>query len=229
MKPSLVKAQVERIIPLTDSIIHLVLKPEHYVAYQAGQYLNLLWDDQESSYSIANAPLGASYYELHIRHSADNACNQSLLASLKSHRSLTLKLPLGQCSLAALDAQRPILFVAAGTGFAPIHAMIEQLLADADTRAFELFWGARTQSDLYLHEKAQHWQAHVSQFKYHFFLSETQKNNLFSQLLSAHAHDLMQWQFVLSGPFDLIYQMRDQLVARGVSPAFIFSDAFSFE
>ena len=37
--------------------------------------------------------------------------------------------------------QRPILFIAGGTGFAPVKAMIEQLLANSDLRPFELFWG----------------------------------------------------------------------------------------
>ena len=49
---------------------------------------------------------------------------------------------LGNAVLNHLDAQRPIMFIAGGTGFAPVKAMIEQLLANADPRPFELFWGA---------------------------------------------------------------------------------------
>ncbi len=229
MSEMLVNAQVEQIVPLTDSIIQLLLKPEHYIDYQAGQYLNLMCDGQEFSYSIANAPLGAHNYQLHIRHSVDNPYNQLVLAHIKKHGCISLKAPLGTCSLNQLAAPRPILFIAGGTGFAPVHAMIEQLLADADTRPVELYWSARSISDLYLEPKVLNWQAHVSHFSYFPFLSDDNKDNLLTHLLARHAADLLQWQFVLSGPFDMVYRIRDALVACGVHREDLFSDAFSFE
>ncbi len=229
MKEQLIKAQVDKIVPLTDSIMHLILKPEFYVDYQAGQYLNILCENEEFSYSIANAPLGAQHYELHIRHSLENPYNQSLFTYIKKYGYVTIKLPYGSCSINNLDSQRPILFIAGGTGFAPVNAMIEQLLADADPRSFELFWGARTQSDVYLDEKVLNWQAHIPRFKYYSFLSETSKENLLSNLLIRHAQDLKEWQIVLSGPFEMVYSIRDALIEQGMPKEQLFSDAFSFE
>lgn len=229
MTEQVVKAQVEQIIPLTDSIMHLIVRPEYYIDYQAGQYLNILCAEQQFSYSIANAPLGSQHYELHIRHSLDNPYNQSLFAHIKQHGSVTLKLPYGSCCMGNLDRQRPILFIAGGTGFAPVNAMIEQLLADADPRAFELFWGARSKSDLYLDEKVINWQKHINRFSYYPFLSEVSKENLLANLLLKHRDDLHEWQIVLSGPFDMVYSMRDALVAQGIAKTQLFSDAFSFE
>ncbi|RUR12575.1 NAD(P)H-flavin reductase [Legionella sp. km772] len=229
MMQQVVEAQVEKIVPLTDSIMHLILKPNFYVDYQAGQYLNILCEEQEFSYSIANAPLGAQHYELHIRHSLDNPYNQSLFAYIKKHGCVSLKLPYGNCSLDKMDPKRPILFIAGGTGFAPVNAMIEQLLADADPRSFELFWGARSQSDVYLDEKVLNWQAHISRFKYYSFLSEASKENLLSNLLIRHAQDLKEWQIVLSGPFEMVYSLRDVLAEQGVPKEQLFSDAFDFE
>lgn len=224
-----IKAQVDKIVPITDSIIHLTLKPERYIDYQAGQYLKILCEGNELSYSIANAPLGSQHYELHIRHSLENPYNHSLFTHIKQHGSVIIKLPFGTCSINQFDNERPILFIAGGTGFAPVNAMIEQLLADADPRAFELFWGARSQSDVYLDEKVLGWQAHISRFKYYSFLSETNKENLLSNLLIRHAQDLQQWQVVLSGPFEMVYALRDVLVEQGMPRNQLFSDAFSFE
>ena len=229
MTQKIIEAQVEQIVPLTDTIMHLVLKPALYVDYQAGQYLNILCEGQEFSYSIANAPLGAQHYELHIRHSLDNPHNQCLFAYIKKHGQVQLQLPYGLCTLGQLDPQRPILFVAGGTGFAPVNAMIEQLLADADPRAFELFWGARSQNDIYLDQKVLNWQSHIARFKYYSFLSEVNKENLLSNLLIRHAEDLNEWQIVLSGPFEMVYSMRDVLVEQGMHKNQLFSDAFSFE
>ncbi|WP_298621860.1 NAD(P)H-flavin reductase [uncultured Legionella sp.] len=229
MNEKTVHAQVDAISPLTDSIIQLVLAPDEFVPYQAGQYLNILLGDEEFSYSIANAPLGAHKYELHIRHSLDNPCNLRLFAHIKEHGSLTLRLPYGTCSINELDAQRPILFIAGGTGFAPVKAMIEQLLATTDNRAFELLWGARSRSDLYWDEKVIYWQKHVSHFKYCSLLSDESNDTLASCTLARHPDDLNEWQIVLSGPFDMVYHTRDVLVSNGVSAKHLFSDAFSFE
>ncbi len=223
------KAKIEHVSPLTDSILQVVLKPEKYVDYQAGQYLQLLSSDAELSYSIANAPLGSQTYELHIRHSQDNRSNQRLLADIKKHGEITIRVPLGDCHLDRLRAHKPILFIAGGTGFAPVKAMIEQLLADGEKRPFELFWGARSQSDLYMDEKVRQWQAHVEHFRYFSLLSNASKETLASIILDHHQHDLKDWQVVIAGPFDMVYAIRDILVTHSLPTAQLFSDAFSFE
>lgn len=230
MSKRLIQTQVESINPLTDSILKLVLAPEYYVEYQAGQYLDIVLANEELSYSIANAPLGSHKYELHIRHSADNPSNQRLLAEIKQKGKLEIRMPLGDCHLDILAKQKPILFIAGGTGFAPIKAMIEQLLASNDERTFELFWGARSQSDLYMHEKVIHWQTHASHFRYFSLLPNSRaQDTLASMVIEQHQQDLNDWQFVISGPFDMVFATRDALVLQGVQESQLFSDAFSFE
>lgn len=224
-----IKAQVESIVPLTDSILQLILIPDEYVDYQAGQYLQILSNHEAFSYSIANAPLGSHKYELHLRHSRENAFTQKLLADIKQNGAITISLPLGECHLNQLHPDIPIVFIAAGTGFAPIKAMIEQLLAESDPRPFELYWSARSQSDLYMDEKVTQWQTHVRHFQYFSSLSESRKESLAATVLSRHEHDLRDWQFVLSGPFELVYQTRDFLTSKGALVENLFSDAFSFE
>lgn len=229
MNVKTVQARVEATSSLTDSILQLILEPKHYLDYQAGQYLKVLVGGEEISYSIANAPLGSHKYELHIRHSGDNTLQQLLFADIKKHGSISIKLPYGECGIDSLDSSRPIIFIAGGTGFAPVNAMIEQLLANSDPRPMELFWGARSKSDLYLSEKVDKWQNHVSHFTFFSFLSDGNKDAIMSALLARHKDDLADWQIVLSGPFDMVYQARDILVDHGVPRAQLFSDAFSFE
>ncbi|MFT4058154.1 MAG: NAD(P)H-flavin reductase [Legionella sp.] len=229
MSEKIIKAHVEQIAPLTDSIMQLVLAPEEYVNYHAGQYLQVLFGEEAFSYSIANAPLGSHKYELHIRHSIENPYNQRLFAHIKEYGSVTISLPFGECSLECLDAYKPILFIAGGTGFAPIKAMVEQLLSNGDQRLFELYWGARMQNDLYMDEKVNSWQAHVSRFKYFSSLSTENTEPLVSFVLARHLKDLEDWQIVISGPFDMVYSTRDALVAHGVPVENLFSDAFNFE
>ncbi len=230
MKTQTTKATVVQMTPLTDTILQLVLAPEHYIEYQAGQYLQLLLGDAELCYSIANAPLGSHQYELHIRHSPDNPADLRLLEEIKQKGMLTVRAPFGVCDFQHLDPIKPILFIAAGTGFAPVNAMIEQLLVLGEARRFELLWSARTQSDLYLDEKVKQWQNHVHQFEYLPLLSSSSdKQTPASIVLSRYAASLQDWQIVICGPFDMVYSTRDQLVAHGVSLDNLYSDAFQFE
>jgi len=224
-----VTAQIVRVNPLTDSILQLFITPDEYIPYYAGQYLQILHHDEAISYSIANAPLGAHQYELHIRHTRDNPFNQSLLNAIKEQGSVDLLIPFGTCHIKALDPQRPILFVAGGTGFAPVKAIIEQLLANSDPRPFELYWGARSQSDLYMDDKTHYWRKHVSNFQYFSSLSAKGKLALATDFVNRHTQDLFDWQVVISGPFDLVYKTRDYLVDQGMNKEQLFSDAFSFE
>ena len=107
--------------------------------------------------------------------------------------------------------------------------MIEQLLASDEMRSFELYWGAHSQSDLYMDEKVSYWQTHVRHFQYFSLLSKASKRSLAAEVLRRHEQDLDEWQFVISGPFDMVYSTRDLLIEQGAQPENLFSDAFSFE
>ncbi|MDP3705750.1 MAG: NAD(P)H-flavin reductase [Legionellaceae bacterium] len=229
MTKKLVHADVEFITPLTDSVLQFIIKPDTYIDYQAGQYLQIMMDSGACSYSIANAPLGSHRYELHIRHSRDNVNSQALLSDMKRNGRVQLSLPFGDCAVHCLDQKKPIIFIAAGTGFAPIKAIIEQLFADDDPRNMTLYWGVNTESDLYMDEQAMQWHKHARHFSYVSHTSKSGKKTLISLILQQHAQDLLEHQIVMSGPFDLMYTLRDALIAEGVARENLFSDAFSFE
>lgn len=230
MEIKTLKARVDRITPLTDSILELVLAPEHYIEYQAGQYLQMITDKEVLSYSIANAPLGCRKYELHIRHQRNHVAQQALFAEIKATGHVTISLPHGKCHINQLDPEKPILFIAIGTGFAPIKAMIESLLANNDPRLFFLYWSARSQSDLYMHEKVEQWAAHVEHFHYHAMVTDKDaKTKRIGWIMKHYPHHLADSQAVIAGPFDKVYAIRNDLIKHGLEAQRIFSDAFSFE
>lgn len=230
MSTELIQAKVERISPLTDSIIELVLTPDPFIDYLPGQYLQIRAGEDFLSYSIANASLGSHRYELHIRHNQGNPFAQPLFSQIKQQGEVSLRLPMGNCHLQRLEAQAPIIFIAGGTGFAPVKAMIEELLATGDPRPFALYWAARSQSDLYMDAMVRQWQLHVPHFQYFSMVSQgINKESLYDRIIKQHKWDLNNSQIVISGPFDMVYGTRDTLVAKGISANRLFSDAFDFE
>src|SRR3990167_3159173 len=137
---------------LNDNTLEIILKPTEPFSYQAGQYLQLFLGEEPLYFSIANAP--SETIELHLRH---NSNNQALFEAILHEKKLSLALPFGSCHVERLASNKPILFLAGGTGFAPIKAMIEHLIASKDPRHFELFWAAREASGHYLDKQVKHW------------------------------------------------------------------------
>jgi CDP-4-dehydro-6-deoxyglucose reductase len=66
----------------------------------------------------------------------------------------------------------------------------------------------------------------VSHFQYFPLLSNVSKDTLASKVLERHQRSLNAWQMVISGPFEMAYQLRDVLVAAGAAPEHLYSDAF---
>lgn len=229
MKTHTCTAELVQINPLTNSILQLKLKPKTYIDYKAGQYLQIHIEKEAISYSIANAPLGVHYYELHIRHSGGDPYQQPLFSNLKQYGNCVIELPFGNCYLDKLPNDRPIIFIAAGTGFAPIKAMIEEMLAHDDQREMILFWVAREICDIYQQQLVEQWQAHVNNFKVKTLIDNKKESRLANEILKIAPDYLSQSQFVISGPFPLVYAIRDQLVSHGLSTDNMHSDAFAFE
>lgn len=223
------EAELVQISPLTNSILQVRLKPETFIDYKAGQYLQIIVKDERLSYSIANAPLGVPYYELHIRHSGGDPYQQPLFSHLKQNGSCIIELPFGDCYLKKLAPKKPIIFVARGTGFAPIKAMIEEILAHDDQREIFLYWGAKEVCDIYHQNLVDQWQSHVTRFKVKTLLENKKEICLANEILKIDKDLLFQAQIVISGPFPMVYNIRDQLVQHGLSIDAMHSDAFAFE
>lgn len=219
-------AEILEINPLSNTIVQVLLKPLNYINYLAGQYLQIKTAHFENFFSIANAPIGNPFYECHIRHEANNPSSQELMEHFQNHKAIKINLPFGRCTLEHLDALKPIIFIAGGTGFAPIKAMIEMMLFQNDPRPFECYWGAKSQSDLYWQEHLRQYQSHASLFKH---LACVIDDDLLNHVLKLHANDLNIYQFVLSGPFEMVYSFSDRLIKAGVHPELMHADAFEFK
>ena len=152
------------------AILKLQLPASERFQFLAGQYLEfLLKDGQRRAYSIANAPEQEGPLELHIRHLPGGLFTDfvfgTVTPALKEKDILRFEGPLGSFFLRE-DSKKPIIFVAAGTGFAPIKSIIEQMQAKKIHRPIHLYWGGRRPSDLYLDDLCKSWEKEISDFKY---------------------------------------------------------------
>ncbi len=164
-------AKVERVSD-DVTIIALQLPANERLQYFAGQYIEfLLKDGKRRSYSIANAPHLDEHITLHIRHMPGGLFTDHVFNNMKERDILRFEGPLGSFFLRE-DSDKPIVFVASGTGFAPIKAIIEHAANEKNARPMVLYWGGRRPKDLYMHALCEEWARTLPNFKYVPVISE---------------------------------------------------------
>ncbi len=140
-------------------VLKLKLPANERLQFLAGQYIDILLKDQKPrSFSLANAPHNDEFLELHIRNIAGGAFTHHVFEEMKERDILRFKGPQGTFFLRE-DSDKPIIFVASGTGFAPVKAIIEHALYIGIKRPMHFYWGARQLSDLYMPDLAKQWEA----------------------------------------------------------------------
>jgi CDP-4-dehydro-6-deoxyglucose reductase, E3 len=167
--------RIQKLERRTDDVMILYLKlpANERLQFLAGQYIEfLLKGGARRSFSMANPPHDDDLIELHVRHVAGGQFTDHVFGKMKERDILRFEGPLGTFFLRE-DSDKPIVFVASGTGFAPIKSIIENALHKGATRPMVLYWGGRRPKDLYMDALPRKWASeHAAQFKYVPVISE---------------------------------------------------------
>ena len=157
----LLPTRVHKLVKLADDVmvIYLKLPASERLQFLAGQYIDILQKTgKPRSFSLANAPHNDEFLELHIRNIVGGSFTHHVFTEMKERDILRIKGPLGTFFLRE-DSDKPIIFVASGTGFAPIKGIIEHALYIGIKRPMHFYWGARKLADLYMLDKAKKWES----------------------------------------------------------------------
>ncbi len=224
---------------LADDVVQLFLSvpKTHVFDFLPGQYLKiLLKNGKERSFSIANTPQNMSDQgiELHIRIVPEGHYSPQVMNSLQVKDILRIQGPFGTYFLRK-EKDRPIIMVAGGTGFAPIKGMIEDAFEAGVSQAITLYWGARTEADLYLNDLAEKWQQDRPNFNYVPVLSEQlddpdwhgETGFVHEAIIRAHG-SLGNTSVYASGPPVMIDALSNSLPDQGLDTEFFYTDAFDY-
>ncbi len=236
IEPRIMPIKVAKIEHLADNIVRLYLKlpDEQRPQFLAGQYLDFILEDgRRRSFSIANAPHDDDFIELHIRHVDGGIFTHWAFTQMKEKAILRIEAPLGGFTLNE-ESDRPMLFIAGGTGFAPVKSQIEHAFHAGIERPMELYWGVRAQSDLYLPDLPRQWEKeHGSFSRFVPVLSEPQqdwdgrKGWVHEAVLKDH-DNLASYDIYMAGPPPMIKAAREAFRTAGVSDDQMYYDSFEY-
>lgn len=227
--------RVDRIDRLNHDVLRLFLKlpVTERLQFMAGQYIDIhMQNDQRRSFSLANAPHDDEFLELHVRYYNGGLFSEYAFHKLREKTLLRIEGPLGSFFLRE-DSDRPIILMAGGTGFAPVKSIIEHSVIKHINRPIHLYWGARTKSDLYMHELACTWKKSIQDFHYEPVLSDPPasekwrgKTGLVHEAVLHDFADLSGHEVYACGPPPMVKAASDTFIKQGLPANCFYSDSF---
>ena len=229
--------RIERMEKLADDVMALWLKlpSNERLQFLPGQYIDfLLKDGKRRSFSLANSPEEDALLELHVRHVPGGQFTDHVFGAMKPKDIMRIAGPYGSFFLR--ESTKTAIFVAGGTGFAPIKSMLAHAFHHEVARRFVLYWGARTLPDLYQPELPARWAAEQRDFEFIPVLSAPRAEDAWSGR-SGYVHaavladyaDLSGFEVYACGAPPMVDAARREFTARGLPADAFFSDSFDFQ
>lgn len=207
--------------------------------YIPGQYIQLLTPVYEKSseevyraYSISSDPAEKGAIELIIRLVPGGICTTYCFEYLKVGDEMKINGPYGDFMLS--DSDSPIVFIAGGSGMAPIKAILLDMIDRGIDRKTTYFFGAVTQKDLFLVEEMKELEGKLPRFSFVPALSapaETDnwqgETGLITDVLDRYLENGDNKEAYLCGSPGMIDACIAVLTKNGVPDELIFYDKFA--
>ena len=219
---------------LADDLMRLrIALPEgERIAFTAGQYINIILPDgQRRAYSFANAPGASADIELHVGLVPDGRFTSHVFNQMQVGDKLRFEGPLGRFVLQESD--RPILFIAGATGFAPVKSIVEDAFQRGLRRPMWLYWGVRQRTNLYLSDLAEQWERDHDNFHFVPVLSDAAETDawqgrrgLVHEAMLADFPDMQGYEIYLCGSVRMVEAAVPAFLQHGLDEGLCFTDAF---
>jgi CDP-4-dehydro-6-deoxyglucose reductase/ferredoxin-NAD(P)+ reductase (naphthalene dioxygenase ferredoxin-specific) len=226
------RCRVVAIDALTHDIrgIRLVIEAGGPFLFSAGQYAQVEFAPGLSKhYSMASTPAEPEI-DFQIRHMPDGKTSAYVARELKVGDIVKVSGPLGSSYLRDKHAG-PVLLVAGGSGFAPIQSILATLMARDYRERVTLYFGVRSERDLYHEGLLQDLAARHPNFSYHVVLSEQlgaagRRYGLVHEAVAQDIADFAGYKAYLAGPPVMVEAATALLESRGLPHRDIHADAF---
>jgi CDP-4-dehydro-6-deoxyglucose reductase, E3 len=224
-------AKIETLELVTDDIMKVTLRlpPTQKFDFLEGQYIDIIdYKGIKRSYSIANRCGEKKHIELHIKRIINGQMSDYWFKNAKINDLLRVKGPYGTFILRH-DIQTNVIFLATGTGIAPVMAMIEsieKMPTNVRPKSVQLYWGARYEHDFYCHPKEI-----LNELIYTPVLSLKNDNwsgkyGYIQDVLKKDIKNIQNVQIYACGSNAMIMSAKESLASLGISTKNFFSDAF---
>ncbi|MFF7707419.1 2Fe-2S iron-sulfur cluster-binding protein [Pseudomonas sp. NPDC007930] len=210
-------------------LVHLRAPAGKPPRYHAGQYLMLEREGADkAAFSLASAPHSGRDLQLHILGREGSA--KAILAQLRRDGTARVHMPFGDTHLAQLP-NGPLVLIAAGTGMAQMHSLIEHCRAQGFKHPVHLYWGVRRPEDFYQLDHWDEWQQ-LPNLYLHKVVSDLcgweGRCGLLHEAVREDLPSLAGVHVYASGSPNMVYATLDALVEAGMDAHQMRADVFAY-
>ncbi len=230
MAPQFLQAKVTSNQLISAHIHQIICQIDSPLNFIPGQYLIVkIHDTRISQYSLASLPNGDSF-QLLVDVSPGGDSSQ-YFQSLQAGDTLEYLPPQGNFIFRQDDQATNLLFLATGSGLAPLICMIESLLLQGDTRSIYLLFGVRNQQDIFFQSKLSELASQSPQFNYLICLSDPESGWAgHTGHITHYINNLnLPWPTTavyLCGAPSMIIESQEQLIKLGVPLTQIYFEKY---
>ncbi|MGI6538974.1 MAG: NADH:ubiquinone reductase (Na(+)-transporting) subunit F [Caldicoprobacterales bacterium] len=232
--------RVEKIEELTHDIKTLTLRflNGEEMDFRPGQYVQIKvpkygknTEEVYRAYSIASSASRKDSIQLIIRRVPEGICTTYIFDYLKEGDLLDLNGAYGDFYLR--DTDREIIYIAGGSGLAPIKSMLHQMEEEGISRKATFFFGCVGKRDLYYIDEMKAFEGKIPNFKFVPALSGAGENEgwdgetgLITEVVDRYIKDGSNMEAYLCGSPGMIDACIKVLYNKGVTDDRIFYDKF---
>jgi len=211
-------------------LLHLQTPRSQRLRFLAGQSVTLglaVGEGMRATLPIASCPCDDRNLLFFVdRESGEGFARLAFSGELRPGDAVNLWGPSGEFVLA--DGQRPLVFVACDTGFAPIKSLIEHALSLDAAPSLSLFWLATRSDGHFMANQCRAWSEALDLFEVALFQDADAVAGA-RQVAGAIRADLFEidCDFYLAGPEAFVGTLREELRGAGVPPAQVYSEVMA--
>lgn len=230
--------KIHELTRLSEDVLEVSLRlpPSVEFRYVPGQYLRLTNKDRVSrSYSLAQAPALDKLLFIHVRRIDAGTFSDYLFLHARPGDLLQIEGPMGRFVLPDVEAVSRTIFLATGTGIAPIHAILSGLSFGQRQRSGELFlyWGNRIRADAYFQGRLESLVQNLD-LRYRTVFSreslgdsEFRPRHVQDLMVAEHAGAIHEARVFASGNLAMIDAARELSRSLGLPPERFHADPFT--
>jgi NAD(P)H-flavin reductase/quinol-cytochrome oxidoreductase complex cytochrome b subunit len=213
--------------------VSLAIDGDRRVAYEAGQYIQIvLANGDRRAYSFTEPSGETSRVELHVRRMPGGLFTTQVFERMQLGDRLEFEAPFGDFVLRE-PSDKPLIFVAGATGFAPVKSLLEQAFRDGISRPLHFYWGVRRPHDFYLRDLPERWAREHANFRFVPVVSEPLPGDhwdgrigLVHEAILQDFPDLSGHAVYACGSVKMVLAAKPAFLQQGLSEDACFSDAF---
>uniref|UniRef100_A0A3B0LXI9 NAD(P)H-flavin reductase n=1 Tax=Arsenophonus endosymbiont of Trialeurodes vaporariorum TaxID=235567 RepID=A0A3B0LXI9_9GAMM len=231
---STLSCEVVSIESITDTVYRVRLLPDGQFSFRAGQYLMVIMDERDKRpFSLASIPSEKKLIELHIGASEFNLYAMAVMERIFAQNNINIDIPHGKAWFRQ-GSKKPIILIAGGTGFSYTRSILYAALEENPDRDITFYWGGRRLENLYYLGELQSLSEQYRNIKIIPVVEQPESDwrGRTGTVLSAVLDDfgsLTKYEIYIAGRFEMAKIARERFCSeRGISPEYLYGDAFEF-